>query len=289
MGEAHLAGPVTWDASDLYAPGTVVLSFVTAPDSELSDAEGYLSQRADGEQPSFWRLKFTPNLFIPVSDGGSNFNETINYGGRFEAWNTANNVTLFIEPSYRERGLLQTVGRDVPPQLQNQIPSEFRLDLDSQFLNVDLGLGYRFFDRVGTSPSNLASEFDIPQVAFDIMAGARLFFTWKEITGTTNLGQSATRSRQQTWAEPLVGANLRWNMSDQAAFLLNGDVSGFGIGDLSFSWRARAALDWKFSGDTSLLVGYQVSDFDYTITSGGDSLRYDIFAHGPYVGLTFRF
>jgi hypothetical protein len=207
--EADFAGPVTWDASDLNTPRTLVLSFAPASDSDPAEAEGYLSQRSGGDEPSFWQLNLTPNVFIPVSDGGRNFNETINYGGRFEAWNTANNVTLFIEPSYRERGLLQTIVRDVPPQLQNQIPSEFRSDLDSKFLNVDLGLGYRFFDRVGTSPSSLASEFDIPQVSFDIMAGARLFFTSNTITGTTNLGQTMQPTNPNQFTEKAWQAIVR--------------------------------------------------------------------------------
>lgn len=253
------------------------------------NAEPSLTQNPGTDQMSFWRLGFTPNVFIPVEDGGRDFSETLSYGARFEAWNVASNITLVIEPSYRERGLTQTIIRDVPPQLQNQIPSEFGLDLDSQFFNIDLGLGYRLFDRSRTTPTHLATEFDIPSFSFDVMAGARLFFTWNDITGTTNLGQTATRSRQQTWAEPLVGGQLRLNLSDQAALLVSGDVSGFGIGDLSFSWRAKGAIDWRFAGNTSLLLGYQVSDFDYTITSGNDSLRYNILAHGPYVGLKLRF
>ena len=260
-----------------------------APGTSVDGTGPYLSQSTGRNEPSLWQLNFMPNVFFPVSDGGSNFNENITYGARFEAWNVANNVMFFIEPSYRDRGLIDTVVVDVPPPLQNRIPSEVRLDLDSQYLNVDVGLGYRFFDRVGTPPSKLATEFDIPEISFDIMAGARLFFSWNEVSAATNLGQTASASRQQTWAEPLVGARLRWNISDQVAFLLDGDVSGFGIGDLSFSWRAKGTLDWMFSGDTSLVAGYQVSEFDYTLTSGNNSLRYDILSHGPYLGLLFRF
>ena len=257
--------------------------------SALEEKSPLISQSTGGRATSPWRLQLAPNFFIPVEDGGEDFSESVNYGLRFEAWNVYSNVILFIEPSYLERGLTETIFLDVPASIQNQVTSAFRTDLDSQYLTLDVGLGYRFFEQSTNNPLSRITEFDLPPVSFDVMAGARIILSWNDVTATSNLGQTATSSEQLTWAEPLLGARLRWNISDQVALWLDGDVSGFGIGDLSFSWKARGAIDWMFSGNTSLIAGYQVSDFDYTLTSGSYSLQYDIFSHGPYLGLLFRF
>ncbi len=252
-------------------------------------ASPLINQSFGGRSTSPWRLQVAPNFFIPLEDGGEDFSESVNYSLRFEAWNLYNNVILFIEPAYLERGLTETVSLDVPASLQNQVSSQFQTELDSQYFTLDVGLGYRFFEQSSNNPLGRTSEFDLPPVSFDILAGARVIFSWNDVTATSNLGQTATASRQQTWAEPLVGGRLRWNVSDQVALLFDGEVSGFGIGDLSFSWKAGGAVDWKFAGNTSLLAGYQVSGFDYTLRSGGNSLRYDMLSHGPYLSVLFRF
>lgn len=256
------------------------------PASGAIESPLQVSQATESSPLESWRFKVLPNLFIPLDEGGSTFSESINYGLRLEAWNVDHNVTFFIEPSYRSRGYEDALANVVN---SGRVPSDFVIEVDSDFWTVDVGLGYRFYDTSANPPAALTTEFDLPPVTFDLMAGARLFVTWNELEVNSNQNQLATLSRQQTWAEPLIGGRLRWNISDQVALLAEGEASGFGLGDLSFSWSAKAAVDWMVSGNTSLIAGYEISDFDYTVTSGNNSLRFDTTSHGPYVGLLIRF
>ncbi|NJL46529.1 MAG: hypothetical protein HC929_02140 [Leptolyngbyaceae cyanobacterium SM2_5_2] len=89
-------------------------------------------------------------------------------------------------------------------------------------------------------------------------------------------------------AEPVIRGRLRWNTSDDLALLLDADVSGFGLSDsFTWSWSALAALEWLFSGNTSLTAGYQINYIDFQTNGGSNQLN--LTAHGPYLGFTFRF
>jgi hypothetical protein len=56
---------------------------------------------------------------------------------------------------------------------------------------------------------------------------------------------------------PLLGGRLRLNVNPKLALVTTGSVAGFGISGLS-KWNVMSGIDWMFSGNTSLGLGYRL-------------------------------
>ena len=65
---------------------------------------------------------------------------------------------------------------------------------------------------------------------------------------------------------------------------LEGDIGGFGVSS-EFTWQAMAALGYRTSENSSLLLGYRAIGTDYT----NDGFTYDIVAHGVALGFEYTF
>jgi hypothetical protein len=63
-----------------------------------------------------------------------------------------------------------------------------------------------------------------------------------------------------------------------------GDIGGFEVNS-DLIWQANLAIGYRFTESLSGLVGYRGLGVDY---SDGNSLV-DTVAHGPAIGMTFRF
>jgi hypothetical protein len=117
------------------------------------------------------------------------------------------------------------------------------------------------------------------------MAGARFYSFSNSLALTGPLANSFEFGQSRTILEPMIGGRARWNLSHNLAALVGGTMSGFGIGDLTFSTSGYAGIDWLFSGNTSLMASYGFTYLDYS--SGNSGLN--LFTHGPSIGVKFRF
>lgn len=174
-------------------------------------------------------------------------------------------------------------------KLEDIIPSEFSSNVEVQTWNVDLAAAYRFYDQSQVNPKGVATEFDLGFFLFDIIGGVRILGMSENLDVDTNLGGEGNFNSSVTIAQPLLGARLRLNFSDNLAGVFLGTVAGFNIGSLGLSWQAIAGLDWMFSGNTSVGIGYRFAYFEYETGSGRDKFSVSLNNNGPYLNLTFRF
>lgn len=205
--------------------------------------------------------------------------------GRTEAWR--NRFGLVFDASYLSLQQSNTTSLDVPDPLGNLVPSEIEVDTHFSYGQFDLGVGHRFANGNLTEAE---TDFDLGPVVFDVVGGLRLYTVSSGIEIDTNLGRREQEfDEDTTFVTPLLSGRLRWNMSRNVALSLRGDIAGFGIGGLDLAWSATTGLDWMFSGNTSIFLGYRVSSFDYSSDGGDRDLDIDLLLHGPYLGMVFRF
>ena len=279
----------------------------TNPEPTNSSAE-LTAQGTDSASEIPWRFSFEPYFYIPFGANGditvNGVEAPINAGigdifdaivndlnfaafGRVEAWNGP--WGILFDGTYMNVGTGQTADIPVPPDLQLQgLPPQVTIDaaVGTSYTKLDLAGGYRFGD--GNLPNAFRTadtEFDLGPFFFDAIAGLRLYFFSNDLVLTSDLGQRYEFSQSKTIAEPMLGGRARWNLSDNLAVLTGARISGFGIGDLTFSVDGYAGVDWLFSGNTSLLASYRLTYVDYSSGSSGLNL----FTHGPMVGVKFRF
>jgi hypothetical protein len=113
--------------------------------------------------------------------------------------------------------------------------------------------------------------------------GARYSYLSSEIVltgGAPPLSVNGSKS----WIDPVIGAHGVWEINDRWFLHGGGDIGGFGVNS-DLIWQVNAALGYRINENTSVLVGYRGLGVDYS--DGG--FLVDTVAHGPVVGLTFRF
>ena len=174
-------------------------------------------------------------------------------------------------------------------RLEDIIPSEFRSELDAEAWTVDLAVAYRFFNQSQVNPKGVNSEFDLGPLVVDLIGGMRIGGVNGDLEIDTNLGGGGDYSRSITLVKPLLGTRLRYNFSPYLAGVVGGTVAGFNISGLGLNWEALAGLDWKFSGNTSVGIGYRFAYLGYNSGSGNDEFDISLYSNGPYFTLTFRF
>jgi len=155
-------------------------------------------------------------------------------------------------------------------------------ELDTKLLITEFGVGY----RLGT----LALSPDVyPSLAVDVLTGGRYVFleTGLSIDGG-QFGIDADVERHGDWIEPFVGGRFILAFSHRAAFIVRGDVGGFGVGS-DLTWSLVGTFQYYLSRAVSLDVGYRALDIDYDQGSGATLFKFDVLMHGPLLGAAFRF
>jgi hypothetical protein len=113
----------------------------------------------------------------------------------------------------------------------------------------------------------------------DVYAGARL--TWLELE--FDLGP-INRSADHGWADPIVGARYQADLGHSFFLRTLGDIGGFGVSS-DLTWQVMAGFGYRINDRASVLLTYRAISTDYS--SGG--FQYDVLAHGPLLGVEFKF
>ncbi|WP_204141359.1 hypothetical protein [Halomicronema sp. CCY15110] len=309
---APLAGAVAADLTTLSSGNSAVAEgagTVAEPAVEWTFAgEPAIAQIADSTADIPWRFNFEPFFYVPFGANGDitvrGISAPIDAGigdifdaivndlnfaafGRVEGWKGP--WGIFFSGAYMNLGTGRAADIPVPPVLQQVgLPSQLPVEaaVGTAFTQLDLGGAYRFGD--GDLPTALRTantEFDLGPFVFDAMAGLRLYSFNNDLVLTGPRGNQFEFDQSRTVLEPMIGGRARWNLSSNLAAVAGGTMSGFGLGDLTFSVAGYGGIDWLFSGNTSLMASYGFTYLDYS--SGNSGL--DLFTHGPNVGVKFRF
>jgi hypothetical protein len=97
-----------------------------------------------------------------------------------------------------------------------------------------------------------------------------------------------TVEQSKTWADPVVGLNLRTPGTGRVLARLYGEVGGFGLGS-DFAWQIFPSIGIRVGEAATLDLGYRWIDTDYEDGEGNEQFGYDTMIQGPILGFTFRF
>jgi hypothetical protein len=167
-----------------------------------------------------------------------------------------------------------------------------------KLLIVEAGGAYAIWSRGGQdSPGS---------TAFDLLAGARYWHQEVDVSadltatvalsGPLDLTLSGSRAIAKSgsidWVDPFVGARLRQQLARGQAFVLRGDVGGFGVGS-QFSWQAIATYNSPIGQIHRIpidgYVGFRALSADFSQGSGRSKFEWDNVIYGPVIGATMRF
>lgn len=125
------------------------------------------------------------------------------------------------------------------------------------------------------------------------LTGANGGATWQILGGVRSnkqefrlqVGSPVLVSVNETWYDGFIGARVLAPFSQNWTFIGRADV---GTGDSDSVWNAVAAIDWRFSKVSSLLLGYRWMDYDYDNGKrGADRYAYDASQSGVLAAVNF--
>ncbi|MBE9171457.1 hypothetical protein IQ238_29545 [Pleurocapsales cyanobacterium LEGE 06147] len=293
---------------------TVIPAAASKP---LVDSSSGSESQITASQPNRWHFLFQPYIYLPITIyGDATFDNSesrrtvtrdividaeqittaiqneLNFAflGDWQAWTPNYHLGLFANVNYLSASNEDTLTRPVRrPGLADFISSQLQAEVDTQVWSVDLAAAYRFYNRSQVNPKGIFTEFDLGTFVFDLVGGLNIASVNADLDLSTNLGGQAEFDGSTTVVSPVLGGRLRVNASPKLAVVTAGSVSGFGIGGLT-QWSVRSGLDWMFSGNTSLGLGYRFGYVSYNKDFDRDrDVGVSLNQNGPYLSFTFRF
>ena len=239
-----------------------------------------------------WEFRLMPYVWIPTMKATSTINgvtgtlglspsdviEYLDFGamGRVEAWKN--------KWGFSFDGIFMNLGAS--ESFQGQI-ARVDIDADVRLGMADFALMYRLFEKS-------FGKNNQQKLTLEPYVGLRYGYLRQRIdldVTIPRLGSfGQTFGTSEDWVEPFVGGRLVWDLNDKIAFNVRADAGGFGIGNASdLTWQVVGGMDYKFSKNWILNVGYRYVDLDYSHGSGDDKFGIRLKAYGPVIGLTILF
>jgi hypothetical protein len=133
----------------------------------------------------------------------------------------------------------------------------------------------------------LALSYRLPQLGnlkTDLFAGARTWYISNQIEFRPGIAPGFTSESSQTWSDPILGANLRYDLSKHWFATVLGDFGGFGVGS-DITWSVFGGVGYRFTGWFSATLGYRYLHVDYD----KDGFLMNANVQGFLLGLGFHF
>jgi hypothetical protein len=161
-----------------------------------------------------------------------------------------------------------------------------RVDGDVTLAYADAKLGLRLLDAA--APWADASRLDAPRVVFDLVGGARYWYTRAELDGEFPNVPDRQFDKTKDWVDPLVGARIGVGLLPTLNVSIVGDVGGFDMGNGSeLTWMVMPTLNWRPWRRWSFHVGYKHVKAERERPSTNRDL--DVELTGPVAGVGFHF
>lgn len=178
---------------------------------------------------------------------------------------------LSAQAHYRSFGLwLDFVWLRLNTEASSPQPFFSSVELQSDFIHSTAALSYRL---------PLDGRFHV-----ELLAGARLWYVDEEMEAAPGSLPGFNSSGDGTWVDPIVGADLRYDLSQRWSLIAKGTVGGTGSSS-GLGWEAVGAASYRCSDLCSILLGYRYLHEDYD--GNGFTLNTDI--QGFILGVGFHF
>jgi opacity protein-like surface antigen len=133
----------------------------------------------------------------------------------------------------------------------------------------------------------IALSYRLPTVGTlqsDVFAGARTWHIGNQLDFQSGSAPAFTSSSSRNWTDPILGAQLRYDLTRHWFGTMLGDIGGFGVGS-EISWSVFGGVGYQFTDWLSATVGYRYMHVDYD----KDQFLMNVNVQGFLVGLGFRF
>jgi hypothetical protein len=131
------------------------------------------------------------------------------------------------------------------------------------------------------------SIVDNDEFRVDLIGGARYWSVDTEFKfDTISPGPLDGRTFDDgaSWIDPLVGAKMRFDLTEDVFVSSWGMIGGFGVGS-DLMWDVMAGAGYSFNEHFDVFAGYRAVSVDYS----DDGFVYDMVQQGPVMAGVFRF
>ncbi len=252
---------------------------LSAVGADLEDAESSLSQSRENSDP--WAFEIVPYLWLAGYDGTigvPDVTSRVSAAPRESSQSTepftshlSAAAMLTGRVRYRDFGLmLDGAWVQVKTEGQSDLPLYSSTEMKSDIAYGTAALSYRLptFAKLQT----------------DVFAGARVWYISNELTFEPGSAQSFSSEASRTWADPILGASLRYELTRHWFGSVLGDVGGFGVGS-DISWSVFGGVGYRFTDWFSATLGYRYMHVDYD----KEDFLMNVNVPGFLLGLGFRF
>ena len=230
--------------------------------------------RSGAQETNRWSFDVVPYLWVagidletslpstpPSADPGvDRFDTRISAGAMLAAQVRRGSLGLFVDFAWLR---LDTEGLSPGPAYS-------AVDLQSDFIHATAAVSYQL---------PLRGKFHAAA-----LAGARLWYVREELAATSGLLPGFNASDDKTWVDPLVGADLRYDLGRGWSLAAKGTVGGFGV-SADFAGEIIAGVGCRISDRCSVTAGYRYLHEEYDRSHFGFKLD----AHGFLLGFGFHF
>jgi hypothetical protein len=127
---------------------------------------------------------------------------------------------------------------------------------------------------------------DVPGQFADLGVGFRAWGFQANLTLNPGTLPGNRINRSGSWGDPLFGGRYHTDLPNGFGLTAYGDVGGFDLGAHT-DWQLMGTVDYTPTPWINLRLGYRSLNFSYT--SKGGVLGFDVHMNGPILAATFRF
>ena len=218
-----------------------------------------------------WSFDVTPYLWVanigletalpdsPPSSSPERFDTSIRAGAMLVAHVHYRSAGLFVDFAWLR----------LDTEAINPGPAYSAVDLRSDFIHSTAALSYRL---------PLEGRFQA-----EALAGARLWYVANDLEATKGSLPGFSASTDKTWADPMVGANLNYELTKRWSLGFKGLVGGFGV-SAEIAAEVFAGVTYRFTDCCSATLGYRYLYEDYD-----RAFKFNLDAQGFVLGFGFHF
>lgn len=247
-----------------------------------------------GASDDEWRFTVSPYLFLPVSTTGTStvaggtvdldlsLKDVLKHlefavSGRAEAWK--GDFGLIIDTYYVNIGGDESIGLPDSPGVT---------------VGVDVDVKQFWFDLLGAyRVAHGAYDGTGRRYSIDLQAGVRYNRLRQKVDVDVSIdigpgvGVQTSLGGTEYWS--IVGVRGVVDLSERWMFAARADFGGFGVNDDHLQWKVITGFDYRAWERTSVRFGWMFYGIDYSTNRSDGKFAYDIFQHGPYMALAYRF